>query len=415
MGSSKCFDLSKILLPNNNIDLEKWSVIACDQFTSQPEYWKQVESFVGNSPSMLNLVLPEVYLQESKDRLSAIHKNMEDYLASGLLESGNGERLILVERTTQSGIRLGLIGQIDLEQYDYSKGSQTFIRATEETVISRIPPRVEIRKHAKLESPHVMLLYDDPACHIVEPLYKKVKNTNPIYDFTLMLNGGKIRGYEIAGKVAKNVIELFQKMEKECGGLLFAVGDGNHSLATAKTCWEKIKSSLDMEQRVDHPARYALVELVNLYNASLQFEPIHRVLFHAKLENFVSYLKEELEKENLVLEEGEEMILFSKEETYHFSIGNRKTRLPVEIIQKMIDSYILCNPKVKVDYIHGKEALEDVVNKNTGCGILLKSIDKASLFPGIRAGGVLPRKTFSIGHAHDKRYYLECRSLECEY
>ena len=192
------------------------------------------------------------------------------------------------------------------------------------------------------------------------------------------------------------------------------MGDGNHSLATAKTCWEKIKNELNIEERVNHPARYTLVEIVNLYNTSVQFEPIHRVLFHTELEKFVMYLKEELEKEKLTWEEGEEVVLFSKEASHHFSIGSKGKRLSVEIIQKIIDSYILRNPETVVDYIHGKEDLEEVIKANGGCGILLQSIDKKSLFPGIRTGGVLPRKTFSIGHAQEKRYYLECRSLACE-
>jgi len=407
----KCFDLAKILLPKQEIDLEKWAVIACDQYTSQPEYWEQVKKEVGDTPSTLKLILPEVYIEDNKDYLQNIHKNMKEYQEQGILENTDEKRLILVERITESGIRLGIIGQIDLEQYDYSKGNNAFIRATEETVVSRIPPRIEIRRNACLELPHIMLLYDDNEQQIIEPLYEKVKSRSTIYDFELMLGGGRIKGYEIAGEEALEITELFEKKKEQSKGLLFAVGDGNHSLATAKACWNEIRSGLTASERENHPARYALVEVVNLFDSSMQFEPIHRVLFHAELEDFIDYLKTELEKQEIVLSEGKDIVFISKNKSYGFSMENYGNKLMIDILQKVIDSYISQNFKVDVDYIHGEDNLRKIIDENNCFGILMPAIEKEMIFEMIRNNGTLPRKTFSIGHAHEKRYYLECRSL----
>lgn len=407
----KCFDLANVLLPKKGIELGKWSVIACDQYTSQPEYWDEVEKIVGKEPSMLHMIFPEVYLEKDNWRIDHIHKTMNEYLSNGILEPSKEEQLILVERTTESGVRLGIIGKIDLEQYDFSSNSQTLIRASEETVISRIPPRVNIRRGARIESPHVMLLYDDPECKIIEPLYEKIRNREILYEFELMLGGGKVKGYEVVGKEATEIVNMFQSAQERSKGLLFAVGDGNHSLATAKVCWERMKHELSDEEIKNHPARYALVEVTNLHSQAINFEPIHRILFSTKLEEFLAYMVKELEKQNMYLTEGEDLIFLFEEKSIGFNIINKEDRIVVDILQKIIDSYIDLNPNVKQDYVHGKENLEELVRRNNGIGIVLQAISKTTFFPGIRAGGVLPRKTFSMGNACEKRYYLECRSL----
>lgn len=453
---SNCFNPANILLPNDGIDMEKWSVIACDQFTSQADYWKAVEKYVADAPSTLNVVFPEIYLGTITDdeKIKYINTTMDTYLTDGTLKQAVTDGYVLVERTTESGVRLGIVGLIDLEDYDFDPKNKTLIRATEGTVISRIPPRVKIREHAAIELPHVMLLVDDPLdgqngelCQnesqenavniaaikhgIIEYVYAIRDTLRKLYDTELMQEGGHIRGYAIEGEAAKQLTEAFEAKQESCGGFLFAVGDGNHSLATAKTCWENIKKSgkFTEEQLKTHPARYALVEICNLHSEALEFKPIHRLLTNVDVKDMLSFFEAEITKQGLESAEGDEIVFeyvesgnddsakqangneAVSENNYGINITNRGDRLPVEILQGILDKYLEIHNNVSIDYIHGDEALHGLVQETKGCGIFLQSIDKSTLFPAINAGGVLPRKTFSIGEANEKRYYMECHKI----
>lgn len=453
---SNCFNPANILLPNDGIDMEKWSVIACDQFTSQADYWKAVEKYVADAPSTLNVVFPEIYLGTITDdeKIKYINTTMDTYLTDGTLKQAVTDGYVLVERTTESGVRLGIVGLIDLEDYDFDPKNKTLIRATEGTVISRIPPRVKIREHAAIELPHVMLLVDDPVdgqngelCQnesqenavniaaikhgIIEYVYAIRDTLRKLYDTELMQEGGHIRGYAIEGEAAKQLTEAFEAKQESCGGFLFAVGDGNHSLATAKTCWENIKKlgKFTEEQLKTHPARYALVEICNLHSEALEFKPIHRLLTNVDVKDMLSFFEAEITKQGLESAEGDEIVFeyvesgnddsakqangneAVSENNYGINITNRGDRLPVEILQGILDKYLEIHNNVSIDYIHGDEALHGLVQETKGCGIFLQSIDKSTLFPAINAGGVLPRKTFSIGEANEKRYYMECHKI----
>ena len=443
---SNCFNPANILLPNDGIDMEKWSVIACDQFTSQADYWDAVEKYVADAPSTLNVVFPEIYLETitKQERIKYINTTMDTYLTDGTLKQAVTDGYVLVERTTESGVRLGIVGLIDLDDYDFDPKNKTLIRATEGTVISRIPPRVKIREHAAIELPHVMLLVDDPVDGqngelfknepqenavniaaikhgIIESVYATRDSLRKLYDTDLMQGGGHIRGYAIEGDAAKQVTEAFSAKQQSCGGFLFAVGDGNHSLATAKTCWENIKKSgkFTEEQLKTHPARYALVEICNLHSEALEFKPIHRLLTNVDVKDMMSFFEAEITKQGLESAEGDEIVFeyFESESddsaktANGINIKNRGDRLPVEILQGILDKYLETHDNVVIDYIHGDEALHGLVKETKGCGIFLQSIDKSTLFPAINAGGVLPRKTFSIGEANEKRYYMECHKI----
>ena len=453
---SNCFNPANMLLPNDGIDMEKWSVIACDQFTSQADYWDAVEKYVADAPSTLNVVFPEIYLGTTtkQERIKYINNTMDTYLTDGTLKQAVTDGYVLVERTTESGVRLGIVGLIDLDDYDFDPKKKTLIRATEGTVISRIPPRVKIREHAAIELPHVMLLVDDPVdrqngelCRnesqenavniaaikhgIIEYVYAIRDTLRKLYDTELMQEGGHIRGYAIEGEAAKQLTEAFAAKQNSCGGFLFAVGDGNHSLATAKTCWENIKKSgkFTEEQLKTHPARYALVEICNLHSEALEFKPIHRLLTNVDVKDMLSFFEAEITKQGLEGAEGDEIVFeyvesgnddsakqangneAVSENNYGINITNRGDRLPVEILQGILDKYLETHNNVSIDYIHGDEALHGLVKETKGCGIFLQSIDKSTLFPAINAGGVLPRKTFSIGEANEKRYYMECHKI----
>ena len=349
---------------------------------------------------------------------------------------------VLVERTTESGVRLGIVGLIDLDDYDFDPKKKTLIRATEGTVISRIPPRVKIRENAAIELPHVMLLVDDPidrqkidGCQgatqedavniaavkhgIIEYVYAIRDTLRKLYDTELMQEGGHIRGYAVEGEAAKQVTEAFAAKQESSRGFLFAVGDGNHSLATAKTCWENIKKSgkFTEEQLKTYPARHALVEICNLHSEALEFKPIHRLLTNIDVKDMLSFFEAEITKQGLESTEGDEIVFEYVEsgataiKNSGINITNRGDRLPVEILQGILDKYLETHGNVEIDYIHGDEALHGLVKETKGCGIFLQSIDKSTLFPAINAGGVLPRKTFSIGEANEKRYYMECHKI----
>lgn len=390
---------ANILLPKENF--ERWAVIACDQFTSEHKYWDEVEKFVGDTPSTLRITLPEIYLEE-KDvdaRIKSINENMEKYLKEGVLEE-HPNSMIYIERETSGGVRHGIVGMIDLSDYDYKKGSDSLIRATEATVIERIPPRVKIRKDAPLELPHVMLLIDDPNGTVIEPLKNKTGEMKKAYDFTLMQGGGNIKGYFISEELQKQICEALEALvEGDENKLLFAVGDGNHSLATAKECSKLSDSPL---------AKYALVEVVNIHDASLNFEPIYRVLFNVDVNDVLTALRNELGATN-----GETQIFTYVTATEKGELTLKATsKLPVGTLQTFLDKYLKEHPTVKIDYIHGIESTESLCKAPNTIGFLFEGMKKNELFPAVKADGALPRKTFSMGHAEDKRYYIECRKIK---
>lgn len=412
---------ANILLPKD-VDMTKWSVVACDQYTSEPEYWKEVEKEVGSSPSTLNLILPELYLEDTdvEDRIKKINKTMEEYLDESMFNEYK-DTMIYLERTQKDGkVREGLMAMVDLEDYSYEKGSQTLIRATEKTVIERIPPRLKVRENASLELPHIMILIDDEKKNIIESLKDKVTSEDVVYDFDLMENGGHIKGYKLSDEVINGIEsgleslmdkDYFEKKYnvKNKGVLLFAMGDGNHSLATAKANYENLKKTMSEDEYLNNPARYALVEVVNLHSPALEFEPIHRVIFNTDVNNLI----EELHKYYNINEDGdgEYFELVTKDFDKRLYISNPKSNIAVGSIQMFLDDY-LKDHSGKLDYIHGDETTRSMGSEEGNVGILFEAMPKEELFRTVILDGSLPRKTFSMGHSYDKRYYLEARKIK---
>lgn len=406
-----CFQSTQILLPRQDIAMEKWSVVACDQFTSEEEYWKEVENQVQDQPSTLHLIFPEVYLGKDPERITKINQTMADYLKNHIIEKRIDNGFVLVERTINDQVRLGFVGVIDLEAYDYTPGSSSLIRATEGTIQSRIPPRLKIRENALLECPHVMVLIDDPKKQLIEPLYNNKDHFECLYDFELMQNGGHLKGYAITDQFAKAVSAKLALMESESQGFFLAVGDGNHSLATAKAYWDNIKNTLDDNQKKHHPARYAMVELVNLHSTALVFEPIHRLLINVDMDDLLAGFKDYAASCQITLDQGDDLIFINASQRISYQLSNTNNRLAVDILQTYLDEYLNNHPEAEIDYIHGLDTIEKLSQQPNSCGIVLPAIDKKTLFPAIAAGGVLPRKTFSMGEANEKRYYVECRQI----
>lgn len=412
-----------ILLPKD-VDMTKWAVVACDQFTSQPEYWQAVEDTVGNAPSTLRLILPEAKLNDPdvEQSIADINSTMEQYLESGVFQTLS-DSLLYMERTQSDGkIRHGLIGMIDLEQYDFTPGSGALIRATEGTVLSRIPPRVRVREHAPIELPHVMLLIDDPDRTVIAPLTAASGEMEKVYDFELQQGGGHLRGWKLTDIQMDGVAAALEglctdaEMQKKYGlrgaaPLLFAVGDGNHSLATAKQCYENLKKVTPESQWGTLPARYALVEVVNNHDHALQFEPIHRVLFGVQpdqvLEAFKSFYPEAYEGRG----EGHVIAYTCAEHTGFLTVPNPKVQLAVGTLQTFLDAYVQ-EYGGEVDYIHGDDVTDELGAKAGNIGFKLPAMGKEQLFKTVMTDGVLPRKTFSMGHAQDKRYYVEARRIK---
>ena len=415
------FKRGNILLPKNT-DMTKWSVVACDQYTSEPEYWNDVEKIVGDAPSTLKLTLPEIYLEDKNisERIAKINSNMKALLDEDFFNEYK-DSMIYLERTQSDGkIREGLIGVVDLEAYSYEKGAETPIRATEKTVIERIPPRVKIRENAPLELPHIMILIDDDKKQIIENLKNKVSEDDIVYDFDLMKNGGHVKGYllneETMDEVDKGLKELADKEvfskkydvnNKEV--LLFAMGDGNHSLATAKACYEKLKETMSEEEYLNNPARYALVELVNLHSPALEFEAINRVIFNTNPEKLLNSLKEyyQINKDG----NGQEIEVITNDVDEKWYIENPKSNIAVGSIQIFLDEY-LKNNEGKIDYIHGEETTKNLAKQSGNVGFIFEAMPKNELFKTVILDGSLPRKTFSMGHSYDKRYYLESRKIK---
>ena len=413
-----------ILLPRE-ADMTKWAVVACDQFTSQPEYWKAVEQTVGDAPSTLRLILPEAKLNgpDVDGDIAAINAAMQDYLDRNVFKT-LPESLLYIERTQSDGkIRHGLIGMVDLDQYDFTPGSGALIRATEGTVLSRIPPRVRVRKDAPIELPHVMLLIDDPDRTVIEPLTAQSGQMEALYDFDLQQGGGHLKGWRLTEEHMSAVAEALaglctdREMEKKYGmkgvaPLLFAVGDGNHSLATAKQCYEDLKKVTPESEWANLPARYALVEVVNNHDDALQFEPIHRVLFHVDREDFLAAFRSAYPGAYEGKGEGHVIEVVWEGHDGFLTVPAPKVQLAVGTLQAVIDDYLKTHDGVEVDYIHGDAVTKELASKPGNLGFLLPAMGKEQLFKTVMADGVLPRKTFSMGHAQDKRYYVEARRIK---
>ena len=415
------FGPADILLPQN-CDLTRWAVVACDQYTSQPEYWQRVERFVGSAPSALHLILPESSLDgpNVETDIMDVTNTMSRYLREGIFRTCPNA-LIYVERTLESGkVRKGLVGMVDLEAYDYEAGAATPIRCTEGTILSRIPPRVAVRKNAPVELPHVMLLTDDPKATVIEPLTDVKDRLEKCYDFELMEHSGHLRGWlldeEEKGRVARALHALadpgtFHARYGAGELLLFAVGDGNHSLATAKACYERQKARLSPEQWADLPARYALVELVNLHDPALEFEPIHRVLFGVNAAELLEDLKNAHPGAyEGVGEEGHVLRYVWERGAGAITVPHPDTALPVATLQTFLDRWLSIH-KGRIDYIHGADVARSLADQPGNLAFLLPAMGKEELFPTVLHDGALPRKTFSMGEAQDKRFYLEGRKI----
>lgn len=422
----------EILLPPKGTDMYKWAVVACDQFTSQKEYWEEARRIIGDAPSTLDLILPEAWLgaQDEQERIARIKEKMQEYLHNGTLVK-QPQGFVLVERTAAGNTRHGLVMALDLEKYDYSKGSDTLIRATEGTIVERIPPRLRIREGAAVELPHILVLIDDPEETVIEPLTAQAEKLPLLYDTDLMLGGGHISGRLVSGeKEIMGVLEALTALsdkaafEKKYGSkpvLLFAMGDGNHSLATAKANWEKIKATLPEEQREDHPARYALIELNNVHDKGIVFEAIHRNVFGIPGEKLVEALLQKLREQNGGAEIGPEQApaggekhvipFYYGDKSGAFIVIEPAVQLAVGTLQNAIDA-VLKELGGEVDYIHGIDVVKELAQKPDTTGFLLPDMEKSELFPTVVYDGALPRKTFSMGEAAEKRYYMEARLLE---
>lgn len=436
----------EIYLPGAGIDYRKWAVVACDQYSSEREYWEDTDREIGEAPSTLRLIFPECYLEDAdKDaRIANIQRTMREYLEKGILES-KGHAFVLVERTTpfEAKPRLGLVVAIDLERYQYGKDSKSLIRPTEGTIVERLPPRMAIRRGAALELPHIMILIDDPARTVIEPMYERRQYFERAYDFDLMKNSGHVRGWLVReenqlARVAEALERLadpkaFRAKYGKDEVLLFAVGDGNHSLATAKAIWEETKAAYAGSPGAEailaqHPARYALVELVNLYDEGLPFHPIHRVLFNIDAQDFLKKLVEaganiaympDAEQAFAAVDAsaakdagGSHVFAFvSDSRAGTITFETPRARLAVATIQEHIDAYRASHSEVGIDYIHGTASAETLGRKKGNLGLYLPPVDKSSFFSVVIHDGVMPRKTFSMGEAPEKRFYIEARRI----
>lgn len=413
----KTFQPADILLPKDK-DMTKWAVIACDQFTSSPEYWNRVAETAGDAPSALNLVLPEQYLGTEKEAVhaAAINDTMLKYIEDGVFQVFE-HSYIYVERTMFNGtIRKGLVGVIDLDSYDYTPQATTPIRATEKTVIERIPPRVKVRKDAPIELPHVIMLLDDDKKTLIESVAAKKDSLRKVYDFNLMEDGGHITGWLLDGADADEFTAAFEEYEATIDekyqdidkpSMVIAIGDGNHSLATAKECYEQLKAANPGADLSNHPARFALAELENIHDDSQEFEAIHRVIVATDAEKLLADLKSDLcseEKSEFPLE----TYIGKKQETVY--LRKELGELAVGILQPWLDEYLKSNAG-EIDYIHDNDELIRLADQENAIGIILPSMEKGQLFRGVIADGSLPRKTFSMGHSREKRYYLEARKI----
>ena len=428
MKPASCFGPAHILLPREDIPLEKWGCVACDQFTSDRAYWERADAAVGSCPSTLRLILPEVYLgdKDAAQRVERIHAAMDAYSRDVLTRAVDG--FVYVERTEQSGrVRQGLVGKIDLEAYSYEKGSRPAIRPSERTVTERIPPRMTVRRGAALETPHVMMLADDPGCTLIEPIGAHKSALKKLYEGELMQGGGHIAGWAVedpallaqieaalAGLGSQEAFDAKYPQAKGAAPLTLAVGDGNHSLATAKACWEELKKTLTPEQAANHPARWCLAEVCNVHSPAIEIEPIHRVLFNvdcaAVLLSLITWSDSNMAGCSFGGSKQQPFTLAGPHMSNVLSFEDPTAPLTVGTIDEFIEYYLEHHKEARVDYVHDEPAVRALCKKGA-VAFLMPPFAKSDLFKGVVMGGVLPRKTFSMGHAEEKRYYVECRKI----
>lgn len=417
---SSAFKKADILIPKNT-DMTKWAVVACDQYTSQPEYWYETERLAAGSKSALNLILPEVYLEnpDVEMRIEKIHNNMTEYLETDTFKELKNS-LIYIERTQSDGkVRSGIVGAIDLEEYDYRKGSRSQVRATEATVVERIPPRIKVREGAQIELPHIMILIDDTEKTVIEPLAEKTGGMEKLYDFKLMQNGGSIKGWLLDEKSADNVLAALEKLAdldsfnkkygmSETSPLVYAMGDGNHSLATAKEYYERLKAKYPDKDMSHSPARYALAEIVDLHSPALEFEAIHRIVTGVDAQKLEEKVTEELELSDSI--SAQKIVIVKNGVHKEKYVHKPLSKLAVGSLQTVLDR-LLPEAGGKIDYIHGTEVVDRLSMNEDTIGFILTDMAKSELFPTVICDGALPRKTFSMGHAEDKRFYVEARKI----
>lgn len=435
MGAPTGFRLPRICLPRPGIDLSKWAVVACDQYTSEPDYWHEVEREVGDAPSTLHLILPEAYLEsvDAPARTQRIQETMRRYLADGLLRDHEGA--VYVERTVGLGTRRGLMLELDLEHYDFGRNSTSLIRPTEGTIVERLAPRIEVRSGAELELPHILVLIDDPARTVLEPIGAARAALPKVYEADLMLGGGHVAGYAVSGAAIETAInalcalgnpQAFAARYRVPDGtppMLFAVGDGNHSLATAKAIWERVKSSVGM----DHPSRYALVEIENIHDPALAFEPIHRVLFGVSVDPRQA-LAEAFGRAFSCTDVPSAAAMRERVQSVQgpchaagligpgarfsvIEIADPTSTLAVGTLQPFIDRLLARGGATHIDYVHGDDVLERLATSAGNVGISLPAVNKSDLLRMVVREGPLPRKTFSMGEAQEKRFYVEARRI----
>jgi hypothetical protein len=435
MNVQTCFRLPRILLPSPGIDLAKWAVIACDQYTSEPEYWRSVAREVGEAPSTLHMIFPETYLgtSDATSRIRSIQDTMRSYLANEMFREREGA--IYVERTLGDRTRRGLMLELDLEQYDFGSKSATPIRPTEGTMVERLAPRIAVRRGAELELPHILVLIDDPACTVIEPLGTERRTLPKLYETELMMSGGHVAGYAVDPERGERITRSLHALAspaafakrydvpEETAVMLFAVGDGNHSLATAKAFWESIKGAVG----IDHPSRFALVEVVNIHDPALEFSPIHRLLFgvtadvrHAMDEEFGRRLSCADVPSAVAMRER----VHAADDSRHavgligpgrrfsvIEIADPRSPLAVGTFQPFVDRFIERGAATHVDYVHGDAALERLALDTRNVGLHLPAVDKGDLLRMVVREGPLPRKAFSMGEANEKRFYIEARRI----
>ena len=408
---------AEILLPAPSVNPETWACIACDQYTSEPEYWQKAYETAGDAPSALRLILPEYDLKHGEERIPAIHAAMADYLAKGLLVPAVENGFVLCERSVPGGSRLGLVCTVDLEQYSFEKGSLPLVRPTEQTIASRLPPRLVIRRGAPVELTHIMILIDDPDRTVLEPLQAKKDGLRKLYDFDLMMNGGHLKGWAVdQAEDLEAVDSAMNRLLDSLGAdpLLLAVGDGNHSLATAKAYWNELKQNLTEEEQENHPARFALCEIVNIHDEALLFEPIHRVVTGTDAGALLAGWQAYAAERGMTLDaaEGHRFTVVSAKGDTVVTVGNPEGAIPCETIQKFLDDFLSRHPEAGIDFIHGEGSLRTLAAKPQTVGFLLPEIDKHTFFKDVEKLGVLPRKTFSMGEADEKRFYMEAKSIQ---
>lgn len=421
--------IPEILIPDERVRLEKWSVIACDQHTTNEGYWSGVERFVGGNPSTLHIMLPEIYLnsETKQERIDYTKETMRHYLEDSILKLLPAG-FILVERHVSTGIRRGLMVSIDLEQYDYDPTAKAPIRATEETLVERIPPRIEIRRGADIEMPHILLLMDDVDDSVIGPIWQRRSKFPKLYDFDLMENGGRLAGYFIDdAESTEHVLESLSALP-EHDGMRFCVGDGNHSLATAKAVWEEAKRLMTEEEMEASPLRYAMVELINIHDPALEIRPIHRVLFNVNPSQCIQYIVDRLNSNGMDARlvfsrrklagpspeqsDGTKTILFtSRDSAGRIEINQPDGPLATGLLQPVLEQFVQENPSSSIEYIHGAGEMEAIATEYNNAGFYMPALDKSEIFDLVARCGVLPKKTFSLGNANEKRYYMECRLI----